>query len=134
MNINYVAIVGSCTLTGQSDFHECFHVVDDGNRIGDIFDIDGWLRSDAVHVDFVSFERRYVCIELFLYFRGLVFVIFEGKIGLFPQKAVYLLINLAVLAYLFNHAANMGLFPIHSGDWVASFPASTIPETAVRAP
>lgn len=59
---------------------------------------------------------------------------FRGKINVIGQKALYIVINLAVLAYLCNHAANMGLFPINSGDWVASFGSSLIPETSVRMP
>jgi hypothetical protein len=61
-----------------------------------------------------------------------VFTVFGGKISVLPQQALYVVINLAVLGYLCNHAANMGLFPINSGDWVASFPASSIPETSIR--
>ena len=63
-----------------------------------------------------------------------MFASFGGKINTLGQRGLYVLINLAVLGYLCNHAANMGLFPINSGDWVASFPANHIPETSVRIP
>jgi hypothetical protein len=63
-----------------------------------------------------------------------VYQVFHGKIGTIPQRALYVLINLAVLGYLCNHAAGMGLFPINSGDWVASFPTNQIPETSSRMP
>ena len=61
-----------------------------------------------------------------------VFKLFEGKINVLGQKGLYILISLAVLGYLCNHAANMGLFPIKSGDWVASFPPNSIPERSRR--
>jgi hypothetical protein len=48
----------------------------------------------------------------------------------FVQKVLYVLINIAVLGYLCNHAAKMGLFPINSGDWVGSFPPNNITERA----
>lgn len=67
-----------------------------------------------------------------MYIFSLAFGMFRGKISVVLQKLVYIVINIAVLGYLCNHAANMGLFPINSGDWVASFGASYIPETSVR--
>ncbi len=63
---------------------------------------------------------------------GDMFAHFRGKVNCLGQQCVYVLINLAVLGYLCNHAANMGLFPINSGDWVASFPVNLIPESATR--
>jgi hypothetical protein len=75
-----------------------------------------------------------VCAFVLSHKRGVVFLVFGGKINVLAQKALYTLINLAVLGYLCNHAANMGLFPINSGDWVASFGASSVPETSVRIP
>lgn len=65
-------------------------------------------------------------------FNDIVFAVFGGKINVLAQKALYVVINIGVLAYLCNHAANMGLFPINSGDWIASFGASVIPETSQR--
>lgn len=61
----------------------------------------------------------------------LAFKVFEGKLNVWDKKILYVVINLAVLAYLCRHAANMGLFPINDGDWVAYFPTSVIPERAV---
>lgn len=61
-----------------------------------------------------------------------MFKVFDGKISVLAQKALYVVISVAVLGYLGNHAANMGLFPINSGDWVASFPPNTIPERSIR--
>lgn len=63
---------------------------------------------------------------------NLAFRVFEGKINLITQKLVYVVISLAVLGYLGNHAANMGLFPINSGDWVALFHSPRVSERAVR--
>jgi hypothetical protein len=57
---------------------------------------------------------------------------FEGKVNLLGQKGLYIVISIAVLGYLCNHAANMGLFPINSGDWLASFPPNSIPERSRR--
>ena len=54
------------------------------------------------------------------------------SINVILQKLLYVLINIAVLGYLCSHAANMGLFPINSGDWVAYFPNTLITERAVR--
>ena len=56
----------------------------------------------------------------------------SGKISTIQYKLIYVAINLAVLGYLCNHAAGMGLFPINSGDWIASFPTSRIPERSIR--
>lgn len=60
------------------------------------------------------------------------FRMFEGKISLLLQKFVYIVVSVTVLSYLGNHAANMGLFPINSGDWVALFHSPKVIERSVR--
>lgn len=60
------------------------------------------------------------------------FRMFDGKINVIGQKLVYITLSLAVVGYLANHAANMGLFPINSGDWVSLFHSSRITERSHR--
>ena len=57
---------------------------------------------------------------------------FKGADTLIQQKAVYLILNLAILGYLANKAGGMGLLPLSSGDWISLFPHTDLIERIDR--
>lgn len=61
------------------------------------------------------------------------FARFEGTNNtyLLPAKCVYLLLCAAGAAYQFWDLKSMGLFPVHSGDYVSYIPEKRVIETSV---
>ncbi|KAF4657218.1 ER membrane protein complex subunit 4 [Perkinsus chesapeaki] len=53
-----------------------------------------------------------------------------AAVNVLLQKLAYIGINLAILAYLANHAANMGILPIASGDWIQFIPEQKVVQSA----